>query len=126
MGTCTRVNFHCYFSAQKLGVQNCKVSVYLQQGPVADENIKMRSILSHISTSLTVLLKDFCNFPLVIDVERIICPLWEAERNNTTRSTNVQVTSSAPGTFPDVKGEIMVKLNVFCRTVMGRLPRTTI
>lgn len=82
---------------------------YLQQGPAADENIKMRSILSHISTSLAVLLKDFCNFPLVIDVERIIWPLWEAERNNTTRSTNVQVTSSAPGTFPDVKGEIMVK-----------------
>lgn len=69
----------------------------------------MRSILSHASTSLVVLLKDFCNFPLVVDVERIIWPMWEAERNNTTRSTNVQVTSSVPGTFPDVMGEIMVK-----------------
>lgn len=81
----------------------------MQQAPAANKNIKMRSILSHVSTSLPVLLKDFCNFPLVIAMERIIWPLWEAERNNTTRSTNVQVTSPAPGTFPDVKGEIMVK-----------------
>lgn len=84
-------NLFCYFSARKLCAQarqNCKVNKYLQQGPVPDENIKIRSILSHVSTSLAVLLKDFCNFPLVIDVERIICPLWEAARKKQHNKIN--------------------------------------
>ncbi len=99
---------------------------YLQQGPAADENIKMRSILSHVSTSLVVLLKDFCNFPLVIDVERIIWPLWEAERNNTTRSTNVQALPLHQELFLMWRVGLWLSANVFCQTVMGRFPRTAI